>query len=124
MLSPVNVHTGFCDGTNGYQNGRCIASHTVGFDCSSLTQYAYWPNVKLPRTAADQYRATADHPVSRSNLKAGDLLFWAHGTAIYHVAIYAGDGNVLHAPRTGRDVSLAPLTSAMPDSDYVGATRP
>ncbi|GHI04648.1 peptidase [Streptomyces cellostaticus] len=122
--SPQGPSKGFCDGTNGYQNGSCVASSTIGFDCSSLTQYAYWPNIKLPRTAADQYRATADHPVSRSNLKPGDLLFWAHGAAIYHVAMYAGDGNVLQAPRTGRTVSTAPLTSAMPESDYVGATRP
>jgi hypothetical protein len=118
--------TGFCDGTNGYLNGKCSASSTVGFDCSSLVQYAYWPDVKLPRTAAAQYGATSDRPVSRSNLKVGDLLFWSNGgqSGIYHVAIYAGDGNVLHAPRTGRTVSLAPLTSAMPDADYYGATRP
>ncbi|NGO40617.1 C40 family peptidase [Streptomyces ureilyticus] len=118
--------TGFCDGTNGYLNGKCSASSTVGFDCSSLVQYAYWPNVKLPRTAAAQYGATSDRAVSRSDLKVGDLLFWSKGgqSAIYHVAIYAGDGNVLHAPRTGRTVSLAPLTSAMPGADYYGATRP
>lgn len=124
--TPSGPSTGFCDGTNGYLNGRCSASSTVGFDCSSLVQYAYWPNTKLPRTAAAQYGATSDRPVSRSDLKPGDLLFWSKGGtgSIYHVAIYAGDGNVLHAPRTGRHVELAPLTSAMPDRDYVGATRP
>ncbi|MFE4574650.1 C40 family peptidase [Streptomyces chartreusis] len=118
--------TGFCDGVNGYLNGRCSASSTVGFDCSSLVMYAYWPDVRLPRTAAAQYGATSDRAVSRSDLKPGDLLFWSHGGsgAIYHVAIYAGDGNVLHAPRTGRTVSLAPLTTAMPQADYYGATRP
>ncbi|MFE1075122.1 NlpC/P60 family protein [Streptomyces sp. NPDC058783] len=123
---PSGPSTGFCDGTNGYLNGKCAASNTVGFDCSSLVQYAYWPKLKLPRTAAAQYGATSDRPVSRTNLKPGDLLFWAHGGNgfIYHVAIYAGDGNVLHAPRTGRNVELAALTSAMPQGDYVGATRP
>lgn len=123
---PQGPSTGFCDGRNGYLNGRCAASSTVGFDCSSLVQYAYWPDLKLPRTAAAQYGATSDHPVSRQDLKVGDLLFWSHGGSggIYHVAMYAGDGNVLHAPRTGRHVELAPLTSAMPESDYYGATRP
>ncbi|MGY1548223.1 C40 family peptidase [Streptomyces sp. MN6] len=123
---PSGPSTGFCDGTNGYLNGRCAASSTVGFDCSSLVQYAYWPKVKLPRTAEAQYGATSDRPVSRANLKPGDLLFWAHGGSgyIYHVAMYAGDGNVLHAPRTGKHVEIAPLTSAMPQGDYLGATRP
>ncbi|OKI92082.1 peptidase [Streptomyces sp. CB01249] len=124
--SPAGPSTGSCDGTNGYLNGRCSASVTAGYDCSSLVQYAYWPTTHLPRTAAAQYGATSNHPVARSQLKPGDLLFWSHGSSssIYHVAIYAGDGNVLHAPRTGRDVSIAPLTSAMPEKDYAGATRP
>ncbi|MEU2899656.1 bifunctional lytic transglycosylase/C40 family peptidase [Streptomyces sp. NPDC006967] len=123
---PAGPSTGFCDGTNGYLNGKCAASSTVGFDCSSLVQYAYWPKTQLPRTAEAQYGATSDRPVSRNNLKPGDLLFWAHGGSgfIYHVAIYAGDGNVLHAPRTGKSVETAPLTTAMPQGDYVGATRP
>jgi hypothetical protein len=124
--SPSGPSTGFCDGTNGYLGGRCSASSTVGFDCSSLAQYAYWPSLHLPRTAAAQYGATSNRPVSRQDLKPGDLLFWSHGGSgsIYHVALYAGDGNVLQAPRTGRDVELAPMTSAMPDRDYYGATRP
>ncbi|QHC33890.1 C40 family peptidase [Streptomyces sp. HF10] len=124
---PGGPSLGYCDGTNGYLGGKCAASSTVGFDCSSLVQYSYWPHVQLPRTAAAQYGATSDHPVSRTDLQPGDLLFWSHGGSsgsIYHVAIYAGDGTVLQAPRTGRDVELAPLTSAMPQSDYYGATRP
>ncbi|MFG2884876.1 NlpC/P60 family protein [Streptomyces sp. NPDC048297] len=124
---PAGPSTGFCDGTSGYLNGKCSASTTTGFDCSSLVQYSYWPDLKLPRTAAAQYGATSDHAVSRHDLKVGDLLFWSHGNSsgsIYHVALYAGDGNVIQAPRTGRNVELAPLTSAMPESDYYGATRP
>jgi hypothetical protein len=123
---PNGPSKGFCDGTNGYLDGQCVASSTIGFDCSSLVQYAYWPATKLPRTAAAQYGATSDRPVSRSDLKPGDLLFWSHGGSgsIYHVAMYAGDGNVVQAPRTGRNVEVAPLTSAMPEADYYGATRP
>ncbi|MFJ2589673.1 NlpC/P60 family protein [Streptomyces sp. NPDC087538] len=122
---PAGPSTGFCDGRNGYLGGRCAATTTVGFDCSSLVQYAYWSSTKLPRTAAAQYGATSDRAVSRSNLKPGDLLFWAHRDGfIYHVAMYAGNGKVLHAPRTGRHVEIAQLSSAMPAADYRGATRP
>ncbi|GAA1418892.1 transglycosylase TgdA [Streptomyces thermospinosisporus] len=123
---PQGPSAGFCDGNAGYLGGRCVASSTVGFDCSSLVQYAYWPVLRLPRTAAAQYGATSDRPVSRRNLEPGDLLFWSRGGSggIYHVALYAGDGNVIHAPRTGRQVEVAPLASAMPAGDYFGATRP
>ena len=123
---PSGPSTGFCDGTNGYLNGKCSADSTVGFDCSSLVMYSYWPSLHLPRTAAAQYGATSDHAVSRQDLKVGDLLFWSHGgsAGIYHVAIYAGDGNVISAPRTGRNVEVASISAAMPDRDYFGATRP
>ncbi|MER6198059.1 NlpC/P60 family protein [Streptomyces sp. NPDC001586] len=123
---PSGPSTGFCDGTNGYLNGRCSASVTVGFDCSSLVQYAYWPTTQLPRVASDQYGATSHQAVSRDDLQPGDLLFWSKGGSgsIYHVAMYAGDGNVLHAPRTGRVIELQPISSAMPERDYYGATRP
>ncbi|QNP67766.1 NlpC/P60 family protein [Streptomyces genisteinicus] len=88
---------------NGYVRGRYVASSTVGFDCSRLGQYAYWPHTQLPRTAAAQYQATAHRPVTRGEIRLGDLLFWARRNAfIYHVGLYAGDGRVLHAPRTGR----------------------
>ncbi|MGW2681088.1 C40 family peptidase [Streptomyces sp. NPDC001436] len=121
---PAGPSPGFCDGGNGFVGGRCTASATVGFDCSSLIQYAYWPHTQLPRTAAAQYKATAHRPVSRGELRPGDLLFWAHRNgSIYHVALYAGNGQVVHAPRTGRQVEVVPLDSAMPSADYRGATR-
>ncbi|PVC80793.1 peptidase [Streptomyces sp. CS090A] len=122
--TPERPGTGFCDQRNGYANGRCAASSTVGFDCSSLVQYGYWPSLQLPRTAAAQFSATSDRPVARARLKPGDLVFWSNGSGIYHVGFYAGEGHVLHAPRTGRDVTVEPLDSAMPAADYFGATRP
>ncbi|MEW1926422.1 bifunctional lytic transglycosylase/C40 family peptidase [Streptomyces sp. NPDC088360] len=124
--SPKGPSTGFCDGTNGFdrQSGTCAASNTKGWDCSSLVQYAFWPKARMPRTAQAQYNATSHNAVAKSRLRQGDLLFWSNGTGIYHVAIYAGDGNVLHAPRTGKNVEVVPLEDAMPKSEYHGATRP
>ncbi|MGW6692022.1 C40 family peptidase [Streptomyces sp. NPDC054961] len=78
--SPAGPGRGFCDDGNGYVRGRCADSSTVGFDCSSLVQCAYWPHTQLPRTAAAQYEATAHRPVSRGELRPGDLLFWPTGT--------------------------------------------
>ncbi|MFD5548802.1 C40 family peptidase [Streptomyces goshikiensis] len=82
-------------------------------------------HTQLPRTAAAQYETTAHRPVSRGELLPGDRLFWAHRNgSIYHVGLYAGSGRVLHAPRTGCTVEVAPVDSAMPAADYRGATRP
>ncbi|MEV0990959.1 bifunctional lytic transglycosylase/C40 family peptidase [Streptomyces sp. NPDC049949] len=121
---PGGPSRGFCDKINGYLLGRCSASSTEGFDCSSLVQYAYWPSTRLPRTAAAQYAATSHRPIARSQLRPGDLLFWSRrGGDIYHVGLYAGDGQVLHAPRTGRNVEVQPLAEAMPARDFLGATR-
>ncbi|EOT04376.1 bifunctional lytic transglycosylase/C40 family peptidase [Streptomyces noursei] len=124
--TPEGPSTGFCDGTNGYLNGACFAATHSGFDCSSFTQFAYWPSIKLPRVASDQYGATAGKPVSRSELKVGDLLFWTHGGpgGIYHVAMYYGDGKIIQAPRTGKKIEIVPISQAMPERDYYGATRP
>ncbi|WSD38180.1 C40 family peptidase (plasmid) [Streptomyces sp. NBC_01750] len=124
--SPGGPTVGFCGGGGGYLHGECVAAHTAGFDCSSLTQFAWWPSLKLPRTAADQYQATVSRPVGKGDLRPGDLLFWSKGGtgAIYHVALYYGDGKILHAPRTGKTVTIADLDGAMPAREYVGATRP
>ncbi len=47
-------------------------------------------------------------PISSSDLRPGDLVFWGSSDApssIYHVALYVGDGRIIHAPRTGRPVT-------------------
>ena len=123
--TPTGPSTGFCSGSNGYLHGTCVAATTVGWDCSSLTQYAYWPAFHLPRTASEQYDSTSRSPVGQADLQLGDLMFWSHGgdTGIYHVALYAGNGQILEAPHTGETVKLAPVSS-MPATDYYGATRP
>jgi peptidoglycan DL-endopeptidase CwlO len=89
-----------------------------GFDCSGLVQYVYSRlGVALPRVAADQYRA--GRHVSRSDLRAGDLVFFDH---LGHVGIYMGGGRFIHAPHTGTVVQISSLTGWYADT-YVGATR-
>jgi cell wall-associated NlpC family hydrolase len=81
---------------------RYGASGPNAWDCSGLTRGAYKAaGVKLPHSARAQYRK--GHKVSRSHLKKGDLVFFYRG--ISHVAIYAGHGKVIHAPRPGKRVS-------------------
>lgn len=80
------------------------------FDCSGLVRYAYAQVGKdLPRTSADQERATRDIP--RSEMKPGDLIFISSGGRVSHVGIYAGDGRFWDAPRSGGRVSLRKIWS-------------
>lgn len=84
---------------------RWGGSSPAGFDCSGLVQYAYSnAGLKLPRTAEAQLEASA--PVTLENAEAGDLLFFRQDGRTSHVAIYLGEGRFIHAPSTGRQVSL------------------
>lgn len=88
------------------------------FDCSGFTKYVYAHfGVGLPRVSRDQ--ATAGQYVSRSNLQAGDLVFFGRGT-IHHVGIYVGNNSYIHAPRTGDVVKISSLSGR---SDFAAARR-
>ena len=95
------------------------------FDCSGLIYYVYKnaASITLPRTSSAQYSAGV--AVSRSNLKAGDLIFSStDGTGnITHVAIYVGDGQMIHAPRTGKNVEKVSINNSYWNKAYVGARR-
>ena len=64
--------------------------------------------VSLPHYSVAQYAATT--PISVGQLRPGDLVFWADNSrdpgSIFHVGLYIGDGNMIHAPRTGVPVKI------------------
>src|SRR5439155_504211 len=76
----------------------------AGFDCSGLVQYVYGQlGVDLPRTAAEQARA--GQPVAGlADARPGDLL--AFGDPVDHIGIYAGNGLMVVAPKTGDVVKV------------------
>lgn len=77
-----------------------------GFDCSGLVQYVYGKyGVSLPRVSQDQQYAGTR--ISVSNIVPGDLIFW--GEPAWHVAIYIGNGQYIHAPQTGDVVKISPI---------------
>ncbi|HJQ01352.1 MAG TPA: C40 family peptidase [Jatrophihabitans sp.] len=93
------------------------ASGPDAFDCSGLTAWAWGAaGVSLPHNAAAQQGMGT--PVNQSDLQPGDLVFF--GSPAYHVALYIGQGLVIHAPTTGDVVKIVPLSSI---GDYSGATR-
>lgn len=95
---------------------------TTAFDCSSFVQYIFAEAGKsLPRTAAAM--AAKGTKVAKSSLSVGDLLFFnSSNNWIGHVAIYAGNGNMLHAS-TSKGVTLTSMNSAYWKARYVTAKR-
>ncbi|MGL5314082.1 MAG: SH3 domain-containing protein, partial [Peptostreptococcaceae bacterium] len=94
------------------------------FDCSGLTYYVYkQAGVSLPRTSKEQYSKGTS--VSKSNLQAGDLIFSSTdgSGSITHVAIYVGDGYMIHAPRSGKNVEKVSINNSYWQNAYVGAKR-
>jgi len=75
------------------------------YDCSGLT-LAAWAKagVSLPHVAADQYNQITH--ISRSQIAPGDLVFYEN---LGHVAIYVGNGKVIHAPTFGEVVKVSSI---------------
>jgi len=93
-----------------------------GFDCSGLIMVTYRLNgLKLPRTSRDQF--CAGQPVKKDKLRKGDLVFFdtKGRKTVSHVGLYVGNGSFIHAPRQGKDVCVASLSSEYFQKRYLGA---
>jgi cell wall-associated NlpC family hydrolase len=86
-------------------------SPTSGVDCSGLVQDVYKSfGVDLPRLSADQIRAGTAVPYNQ--LQPGDLIGWdinSRNNGADHIAIYAGNGMIIEAPRPGLSVRIRQL---------------
>jgi len=81
----------------------------VSFDCSGLTHYAWaQAGVVLPRNSRMQSNALPSVP--KTDAKPGDLIFYYN--PISHVGLYLGDGQMVHAPALGKNVSITSVNWA------------
>ncbi|MCF2529305.1 C40 family peptidase [Yinghuangia soli] len=82
-----------------------------GYDCSGLVVQAWrQAGVALTHFAATQYAES--RPVGYAELRPGDLIFWTEtprAEDIHHVAMYLGDGLMIHAPRTGDVIRISSM---------------
>ncbi|MCK9899159.1 glycoside hydrolase [Parafrankia colletiae] len=87
------------------------------FDCSGLTQWVWGKaGVGIPHYTGDQW--TAGRHVSRAELIPGDLVFF--GADLYHVGLYIGGDQMIHAPRTGEVIRIEDVWW----SSFQGGVRP
>ena len=84
-----------------------------GFDCSGFTKYVFAKHgITLPRTAREQVRSGTAVAADFRALRPGDIMLFAEpGQAISHVAIYAGDGRIIHASSSGGGVGYTDLNT-------------
>lgn len=80
-----------------------------GFDCSGLMYWAFTSNgVRIPRVSWEQVHA--GQKISRSDIQAGDLVFFDTGQSRgYHVGLATGNGTFLHSPKSGSRVAESSL---------------
>ncbi|WP_157254804.1 NlpC/P60 family protein [Nonomuraea typhae] len=100
----------------GGPHGPTRGATGIGFDCSGLVLHAVWVasggRIQLPHFAASQVTQYGT-AIPRTQLLPGDVIGidWRDGRGIGHIVIYAGSSQVIHAPRTGDVVRIAPLTN-------------
>ena len=84
-----------------------------GFDCSGFVKYVYRENgVYLPRTSRQMAHAGRSVPARVRSLREGDLmLFTGKKGVISHVALYAGNNQILHSSSSGHGVRYDDLSS-------------
>jgi cell wall-associated NlpC family hydrolase len=95
-----------------------------GFDCSGFVYYVLRSlGINVSRTQSTMY--SQGTPVSKSNLKPGDIVFFqnTYKEGLSHVGIYVGDGQFIHSPSSGKVVSYADLYSDYYIEHYYGACR-
>lgn len=85
------------------------------FDCSGLMNYVFKQAAGRDIGGWTVPQESAGYSVSLSSLQPGDLLFWGAQRGSYHVALYIGDGQYIHAPQPGENVKIGSMQYYAPD---------
>jgi len=98
-------------GPEGPGRGFAQGAGTVGFDCSSLVQYAVYQasGGRTLRPRVSQMQVTAGTAVAPGEMRPGDVIGFALGGSYDHIGIYLGHGQFIHAPKTGDVVKISDL---------------
>ncbi|HEX9876844.1 MAG TPA: C40 family peptidase [Gammaproteobacteria bacterium] len=97
-------------------------SPDAGFDCSGLVYYSYsQAGIDLPRTSRELFRAA--RKISLADARPGDVVFFQDQEKLSHVGIYLGQRYFVHAPASGRTVSVAHIDTPYYQQHLVAVGR-
>lgn len=97
-------------------------SPSNGFDCSGLVYYSYLQaGVSVPRTSREQFRTA--RKIALADARPGDIVFFQDQEKLSHVGIYLGQRRFIHAPASGRTVSVALIDSPYYQEHLVAVGR-
>lgn len=80
--------------------------HT-GVDCSGFVRYVMQHGAGISMNRSSGSQATQGHAVNSSQMQPGDLLFYSGGSGINHVAMYIGDGKIVHASTYATGIKIS-----------------
>ena len=96
----------------------------MGFDCSQFVKYVFEQALNLSLPPSARSLSKIGETIKFENLQAGDLVFFnTRKSQFSHVGIYVGNNEFIHAPRTGKAISVESLTKNYWLKRYNGATR-
>lgn len=124
-FSPIQLVLNLANHLRDIRYKRGGREPSTGFDCSGFVRYVFRQGIgaDLPNTSAAQF--SAGQKIARNDLRSGDLVFFRiAGKRISHVGIYVGDGEFIHAPSSGKRVSVSRLAEPYWSRHFAGAKRP
>lgn len=80
--------------------------HT-GVDCSGFVRHVMQHGAGISMNRSSGSQATQGHAVNSSQMQPGDLLFYSGGSGINHVAMYIGDGKIVHASTYATGIKIS-----------------
>lgn len=80
---------------NPYRTGG--SDPNTGADCSGFVKYVMEHGAGISMNRSSRSQATQGQQISAEEMQPGDLIFYGNGSRINHVAMYIGDGQVVHA---------------------------
>ena len=93
-----------------------------GFDCSGLVYYSFLQaGLNVPRTSSEQFRAA--RKIALKDAQPGDIVFFQDQAKLSHVGIYLGGSRFVHAPSSGKTVSIAQIDSPYYQEHLVAVGR-
>lgn len=96
-----------------------------GYDCSGFVYAMHKASaIIIPRDASNQVQTGIE--IKDEDVAVGDLLYFAHDKgegAVHHVAMYAGDGEMIHAPKTGKAVEQISFHGTEYEQEYCATRR-